>query len=273
MTDGESTTPPPRRRPSYGLPGPSGPVSPAPGGAGGPSADGPSAGTPSAGTPSAGAPGPGAMGHAGDGGGHSAPSGSSPFGDQPQTGPLPPSARSGAGFDRPQSRRRGLLPLILGLVLLLVIGPVAGIGGLVWTAGSLSSDVSEGPTVMEGGSAEVEVPRNQMLIIYVPEADAEQASCTAEGTQDGDVSTVPSSNSVTFADGSQYVQVLGAVALQDTTMTVTCTETDAPAFLGPYDALEMAAPLLIGAIVAVVAGLVGLVLTIVGIVLLVRSRR
>jgi hypothetical protein len=84
---------------------------------------------------------------------------------------------------------------------------------------------------------------------------------------------VPSSTATTFGDGSEYVQVLGVASLQDTTATISCTGTEAPAYLGPYSLFGMMAPLVIGPIIGVVAGLVGLVLTIVGIVLLVRSRR
>ncbi len=137
---------------------------------------------------------------------------------------------------------------------------------------SLVGGVTSGPTPMDGGTATIEVAANEMLIVYVPAADADAAQCTAEGSAPGAVSTVPSSGSVTFADGQEYVQVLGVASLDDTTVTLTCTETEAPGYLGPYSLLGVAAPLLIGPIIGVVAGLIGLVLTIVGIVRLARSR-
>jgi hypothetical protein len=259
MSDGESTTPGPRRRPSYGLPGP---TSPAPGSTPPPTA--PSYGVPH-GTSSYGAPGhdPSAAAASGAHGGF----GHDPY--APQTGPLPPMGPSGA----PRRRRRGLWPLIIGLVLLLVISPVVTIGGFLWSAGSLAGDASSGPVVMEGSSADVDVAANEMLIVYVPLEDAAGAECSAEGSAPGAVSVVPSSSSITFGDGSEYEQKIGVAVLEDTTVTISCTGTEAPAYLGPYSLFGMAAPLLIGAIVGVVAGLVGLVLTIVGIVLLVRSRR
>jgi hypothetical protein len=165
-----------------------------------------------------------------------------------------------------------VLPLVIGLVLLVVIAPVATIVGIVWSLSSLVGDASTGPTPMEASSTH-ELSAQEMLIVYVPAEDAGSAECTAEGSSAGDITTVPSSTTTTFGDGSEYVQVLGVASLQDTTATITCTGTDAPASLGPYSLFGMMAPLVIGPIIGVVAGLVGLVLTIVGIVLLVRSRR
>lgn len=255
MSDGESTTPGGRRRPSYGLPGP---TSPAPDAAPyGASSSGTSPdGGRRYGAPSA----PGA--HGADQAGYG------PAGYGPQTGPLPAS-----GAPAPASpRRRGLLPLIVGLALLLVVGPAATIGGIVWSVSSLAGDASTGPQVLEGSSGEVDVSANEMLIVYVPQEDADGAECTAEGSDPGAVSVVPSSSSVTFGDGSQYVQKIGVAVVEDTTVTISCTGTDAPAYLGPYSLFGMAAPLLIGPIIGLLAGLVGLILTIVGIVLLVRTR-
>ena len=265
MSDGESTTPGGRRRPSYGLPGPTSPApDAAPYGAS-------SYGTSPDGGRSYGAPSdPGAhgAGQAGYGPAGYKPAGYGPTGYGPQTGPLPAS-----GAPVPASpRRRGLLPLIIGLVLLLVVGPAATIGGIVWSVSSLAGDASTGPQVLEGSSGEVDVSANEMLIVYVPQEDAAGAECTAEGSDPGAVSVVPSSSSVTFGDGSQYEQKIGVAIVEDTTVTISCTGTDAPAYLGPYSLFGMAAPLLIGPIVGLVAGLVGLILTIVGIVLLVRTR-
>ena len=262
MSDGESTTPAPRKRPSFGLPGP---TTPAPG------AD-----------PQQGAPAHDPYGQAPQQGYGQASYGAS-FADGPQTGPLPPSAlaashtggpsASGPGRSGRSGRRRGVLPLVIGLVLLLVIAPAATIVGIVWSLGSLVGDASEGPTPMEASSATLELSANEMVIVYVPAADAATAECTAEGSDPGAVTTVPSSTATTFGNGEEYVQVLGVASLQDTTATISCTGTDAPAHLGPYSLFGMMAPLVIGPIIGVVAGLVGLVLTIVGIVLLVRSRR
>lgn len=285
MSDGESTTPAPRRRPSYGLPGP---TSPAPGyGAAPDSVPDAASGTGATPDPGYSAPGrsdfgepsPHASGlygqdshgqnsHSHDSYGHNA------YGHDsytPRTGPLP--ATGGPATAPAPRRRRGLLPLIIGLVLLLVIGPAATIGGIIWSLGSLAADASTGPVALEGATSEVEVSANEMLIVYVPQEDAAEAQCTAEGTDPGAVSTVPSSTSTTFGDGSQYVQVLGVAALDDTTVTISCTGTESPAFLGPYSLLKMAGPLLIGPLIGLIAGLSGLVLTIIGIVLLVRSRR
>lgn len=240
MSDGESTPPARRPRPSYGLPGPT-PAATGNGSAADPGQQGPF-----------GAPAPG---------------GSDPY--APQTGPLPPSGRHGP----PERRRRGLLPLIIGLVLLIVVAPAAAIIGIVWSFSSLVGDAGSGPVALGGASSQIEMSANEMLILYIPAEDADAAECTATGTSAGHVSTVPSSGAVTFSDGSEYMQTLGVATLEDTTVSIECTGTDAPAYLGPYSLFGMAAPLLIGPFIGVIAGLIGLVLTVVGIVLLLRSRR
>jgi hypothetical protein len=274
MSDGEPTTPAPRKRPSFGLPGP---TQPAPG-------TDPQSGPPQHGAPQGryGAPqhdssqnGPSQFGSSQFGSSQGSPhEPHGAFGEMPATGPLPPSVSSSLpspGGSRPK-RRRGVLPLVIGLVLLVVIAPVATVVGIIWSVSSLVGDASSGPTPMEASST-LELSAQEMVIVYVPAEDAATAECTAEGTSAGDLTTVPSSTSTTFGDGSEYVQVLGVASLQDTTATISCTGTDAPAHLGPYSLFGMMAPLVIGPIIGVVSGLVGLVLTIVGIVLLVRSRR
>lgn len=268
MTDAESSSRTPRQRPTYGLPDPqagppaAGPTagygSPAPAPADGYGAPAPQAAPSSApyGSP---APSPygapaegGSAGGAWSGGGAPAPGGWQPAG----------------GPAAPPRKRRGVLPLVLGLVLLLVLGPIAFIGGLVWGVGSIVGDTMSGPTTFGGSSAEIEIPANEMIIVYVPTEDA-GASCTAEGA----VTTVPSSGTTTFPDGTSYDQALGVVATADTTATITCEGTEGAGYMGPYNVFGVAGPMIIGPVVGVVLGLVGLVLTIVGIVLMVRSRR
>ena len=242
MSDGDSAPPAGRPRPSYGLPGPT------------PSAPG-----------SEPAPQQGSFGPA-------APGATDPY--APQTGPLPATgAPGGHGHAGAPRRRRGLLPLIIGLVLLVVVAPAAVIIGIVWSFSSLVGDAGSGPQALGGASSQIEMSANEMLLLYIPSEDAAAAECTATGSSAGHVSTVPSSGSVTFSDGSEYVQTMGVATLEDTTVTIDCTGTEDPAYLGPYSLFGMAAPLLIGPAIGVIAGLVGLVLTVVGIVLLLRSRR
>lgn len=174
---------------------------------------------------------------------------------------------------QPKKRRRGIIPLVIGLVLLVVVAPLVTIGGLVWAFGSLASDTMTGPEVLTGGSGEVTVSANEMIIVYVPTADAESTTCTAESSgQASDIVVTPTSGTVTLGDGNSYEQTIGVAALSDTTVTVTCEGTDSPAYLGPYSLFGIAVPMLIGPAIGVLAGLVGLVLVIVGIVKLVRSR-
>lgn len=233
-----------RRRPSYGLPGPQADASPGSQGQTGPTSAQPTQ-----------------------------PAQSVPYGaPAPQAEPLPYGAPAAgpAPAPAPPRRRKGLVMLIVGLVLLLVVGPLMTIGGIVWGVGSLVSDTAAGPTAMEGGELTMELPASDMLLIYVPSADADAAQCTLA---EGDAQTVPSSSTVTFPDGTEYEQIMGVAAVSDTTVTISCTGTDGAAYMGPYGMLDMMGPLLIGVIVGVLAGLVGLVLTIIGIVRLVRSGR
>ena len=229
MSDGESSTPAPRRRPTYGLPGPTGQPSQ-----------------------------------------HAA-----PFGDDPVTAlpASPPPAPEGpdSGRSGRSGPRRGVLPMVLGLVLLVVIAPLAVVIGLVWGFGSLVGDTAQGPTVFDAGGEQIELSANEMLIVYIPSEDAAAgASCAPEDSSA--VSSVPTSGSVEFPDGTSYEQSLGLLALEDTTVTLSCTGTEQPGYLGPYNVLQMAGPMLLGPAIGVVAGLAGLVLTIVGLVLLLRSR-
>ena len=264
MSDGESLTPRPRKRPTYGLPGPSGPSA----GPGSPEQPEPgSQWSHERSEPSSSFSGPsfGEPGAAWHGSSAGSPAGPAPW-SQTQSG------YGGPSSEAPRRRPRGLLPLIIGIVLLVIVAPVAFIGGFFWSMSSVMEDAVAGPTVLEGGSQEVEVAANEMLLLYVPAEDAEAAECSAEAVGGGSVSTVPTTGTTQFGDGSEYEQVLGVAALEDTTVAISCTGTEAPAYLGPYSLLGVAAPLLIGLIIGVVAGLVGLVLIVVGIVLLVRSR-
>lgn len=253
--DGRST--PGRSRPTYGLPGPT----PGDGEAGAPSGHAQSGHA----QPGHAQPGHAQSGHAQSAYGH------------PGYGPSDPYATSSAApppaSDPPKHRRRGVIPLVVGLVLLVVVGPVAFIGGLVWSLGALAGDTMNGPEVLAGGSGQVEIGTNEMVIVYVPAADAAGATCTAEGADGADVSTVPSSGTVEFPDGTTYEQTIGVLAHEDSSVTITCTGTDAPAYLGPYSLFGIAGPLLIGPIIGVLAGLVGLVLIIIGAVKLARSGR
>lgn len=182
-----------------------------------------------------------------------------------------PTAPSRVPGVRPR-RRRGLVSLIVGLVLLLVVAPAVTFGGIIWAMASLVGHVDQGPIALDGPTSQVEVSANEMLIVYVPEEDAARATCTATGSPEGSVTAVASSGEVQFADGTRYQQKLGVVATQDSTVTVTCEGTDAPVRLGPLSLVSVAVPLLAGPLIGVVVGLVGLVLAIVGLVRLLRSR-
>ncbi|WP_106506066.1 hypothetical protein [Brachybacterium timonense] len=200
-------------------------------------------------------------------------SGSAPSGDGAASGPhtIPTGSTllggPGSGEPPTRPRRRARVPLALGLVLLVVIAPVFFIGGIAWAMSSVVGDAGRGPTEFTAAEQQITLEANHMVFVYVP-AEATDATCTASGG----VTTIASDAEVTFGNGSTYRQALGVAATSDTTATITCTGTDAPAYLGPYSMFGIALPLLLGPVIGVLAGLVGLVLTIVGIVLMVRRR-
>ncbi|MGY5764134.1 hypothetical protein ACXET9_02895 [Brachybacterium sp. DNPG3] len=282
MTDGESASQPARRRPSYGLPGPTpDPAAPGQDPFAGPGADG-SAAPDQQGAWGAPASPYGAYSQGPAPQGSGAPYGSAS--EAPAVGPTGGALAGPAGGAfggpagapaPPRRRRRGLVPLIIGLVLLLIIAPLFAVGGIVWSFSSLVGDASAGPEPLSGATSEIELPANEMLLIYVPAEDsAAGAVCTAAASDgSASLSVVDLSGTTQFGDGTVYEQEIGVAALEDTTVTITCEGTDSPAYLGPYNLLGSAAPMLVGPLIGVVAGLVGLILTIVGIVGLVRSRR
>src|SRR5699024_12164300 len=79
----------------------------------------------------------------------------------------------------PRRKQRGLLPLIIGIVLLVVVAPVAFIGGVLRSISSVVEDAVAGPTVLEGGRREGEVAANELRLLCGPAADAEAGERSA----------------------------------------------------------------------------------------------
>ncbi len=292
-----------RSRPSYGLPGPT------PNGSDGPSADsgrptyGQSApGAPSAGTtggassagtspgaPSADASGPAgasapsgptgyvlppkgqrgsAGGPAGSAGGPAGPSGPA-YGPAASGGPTGP-----AGAAAP-TRRRGKLPLILGIVLIVIALALAIIGPIISVRNVVSAIDADGNAITDG-KAEVPLDEFDMILVYVPSDDSGTAECTSSSPGDSSVQTdTGGGQSVTFPNGTSYEQRSGILATSDTTVTVSCTGTSSAdaMYVGPINVWGFVVPFFGGIVLGLFIGLIGLVLTIVGIVLMVRTRR
>lgn len=292
-----------RPRPSYGLPGPN------PNGSDGPSSDsgrptyGQSApGAPSAGTtggassagtspgaPSADASGPAgasapsgptgyvlppkgqrgsAGGPAGSAGGPAGPSGPA-YGPAASGGPTGP-----AGAAAP-TRRRGKLPLILGIVLIVIALALAIIGPIISVRNVVSAIDADGNAITDG-KAEVPLDEFDMILVYVPSDDSGTAECTSSSPGDSSVQTdTGGGQSVTFPNGTSYEQRSGILATSDTTVTVSCTGTSSAdaMYVGPINVWGFVVPFFGGIVLGLFIGLIGLVLTIVGIVLMVRTRR
>lgn len=274
----DETSPSRRPRPSYGLPGPTGPEhrgdqTPGWSGPGGSSASGSSAvGGSSAPRPvssadhpqlrSGGAPSPspwgqgtpGAGGGNGDGG---------PWSTEPWPG-------GPAVAARPRGGRR---MLIAGIVLL-VLGVLAGVIGLVLALSRTAAPLSDGLTPFEGSSTTLELSAGKMSYVYVPVADAASTTCTADPAEANTIEVVPLSGTAPVGPaGEDYEQTLGIVARQSATVTVTCEGTDGAGTIGPFSMWGIVLPLLLGVGAGLLLGLVGLVLTIIGIIRLVRAGR
>lgn len=264
-----------RPRPSYGLPGPSST----------PSAPGSS-------RPVYGLPGQTPAAPADDGGeqGYGAPAAPGvPSSTAPGSWSSPPSAYPAGSGDAGSSsgppawgptgpspastgRRRGLVPLLLGIACFL-LGGIALVVGVVMALGSVVGAVTDGPQAFGGPSGSIDASGGHMYLVLVPEAQADAATCTADATDGAAVDVTPASGTVDFADGSgAYRQVLGVWAHQDTTITVTCEGADA-SYVGPVSPTRLLLPLVIGVVGGVLLGVLGLILVIVGIVRLRRSSR
>jgi hypothetical protein len=262
-----------RRRPSYGLPGPQqGPQgqssygsSPQPGNGYGSPAQG------GHGSP-AGADG------AGYGGG---PSASDPFGP-----PATPTGRMGYaggpgfpvhGATAPRKKRRGIIPLVIGIVLVVVglfttfFGAVAGVtvGAMKSGSGSFTAQP------FDGDSATMDLDGYSMVMIAVPEEDAGKARCTVDSSIQGAITETDTEQDLPMPDGSTYKTTTSFITTQATTATIDCEGTDSPAYVGPIglSLSDVGGPLIVGTVIGALPGILGVVLIIVGIVKLVRSGR
>ncbi|MDO5662932.1 MAG: hypothetical protein Q4G40_09565 [Brachybacterium sp.] len=186
----------------------------------------------------------------------------------PSGGPFggPPAA---APETRP--RRRGIIPLAIGVVLLLV-SLVLGIGGIIWGIASGVGALTGDPTPVAAEGTTIQAESWQMYMVYVPAADADTATCSTEGGA-GLVEQPGRDDATISQDGQTYHQVVNLAASQNTEFTLTCEGTSEAIVVGPISMWRMLGPLVGGPIIGGLLGLVGLILLIVGIVKLVRSRR
>lgn len=261
-----------RPRPSFGLPGPTPSGSDGSWGQTGASGQPGAAGQPGASDSS------GPTGYVlppkGQRGPTAAPTGPAfgPAGHAGQAGPGGPMGPAGAAAP---ARRRGKLPLILGIVLIVVALAVAIIGPVISVRNVVSAIDADGNAISDG-KADVQLDEFDMILIYVPSEDAGSAECTSSSPGESSVQTDSGGGqSVTFPNGTSYEQRSGVLATSDTTVTVECTGTSSAdaMYVGPINVWGFVVPFFGGIVAGLFVGLIGLVLTIVGIVLLVRTRR
>lgn len=282
-------------RPTYGQ---SAPGAPSAGATGGTSSAGTSSGAPSADASgpagasapsgptgyvlppkgqrgSAGGPAGSAGGPAGPGGGPTGPGGGPAGPSGPAYGPAGSGGPTGPAGAAAPTRRRGKLPLILGIVLIVVALALAIIGPIISVRNVVSAIDADGNAITDG-KAEVPLDEFDMILVYVPSDDSGTAECTSSSPGDSSVQTdTGGGQSVTFPNGTSYEQRSGILATSDTTVTVSCTGTSSAdaMYVGPINVWGFVVPFFGGIVLGLFLGLIGLVLTIVGIVLMVRSRR
>jgi hypothetical protein len=212
--------------------------------------------------------------NSGSGYGQPAPdSGFNSPGPDPYQGPTPyaPLPSGGAGSTAP-TKRRGVVPLVIGLILMVVIAPVLTIGGIGLGVGSAAKSIVS-PERFDSDSTDVSMSSWQMVVVYVPEEDASSTTCSATAENSEDVTTMPATDETTDFGDNTYSDALTVMTTNDANVTITCDGTDNALYSGPMSLTKLLGPTIIGPILGFVAGLVGLILTIVGIVKLVRSRR
>lgn len=183
-----------------------------------------------------------------------------------------------------QTKRRGILPLILGLLLMFVGAPALLIGGAVYGVKGLVKVAEEAPVHQPGDT--VTLTKDQPVLVLVDTGPASgtsiqsqattQQTCTIAGP---DGATLSAGNEVKGlvanfdgrrweSAGSYDVTTSGDYAFTCAGPTKIFTGEDAQKFGG-----SSVLAILGGVFGSLLVGLIGLILTIVGIVKLVRSGR
>lgn len=182
------------------------------------------------------------------------------------------------------TKRRGLVPLIIGLLLMFIAAPALFVGGAWYGVRGMIDVAEEAPVVQPGGT--VEVTQNEPFLILVDVGAGSGTSLdSSTGTPLQECAVVDSNQlpvvrdsgsqiSATFG-GRQYQSAGLYVASASGAHTITC---DGPAkVLSGSDATDLGSRTVLtvvgGLVLGFLAGLIGFILAIVGIVKLVRSGR
>jgi hypothetical protein len=261
-----------RQRPSYGLPGPQQgrPGQAAPGGYGSPTS-GPDAqqGQPGSSDPFGPPPTPtGPMGYEG-GPGYPVlgADGTHRAGGSNGTG----GTGGGLGGTAGPQKRRGIIPLVVGIILLLISPFPTLIGVAVGSSGLVDDLTSSKP--LDGDSATEQLDSWQMVIVAVPTGDVDNASCTMSSPDNGALVEQSTSGQIPLENGRTYELTRIGVASSSTEVSITCDGSNDAVYIGPMSMWGFMGRMLAGFGISTVIGILGIVLTIVGIVKLVRSRR
>ena len=182
-------------------------------------------------------------------------------------------------------KRRGVWPLVIGLVLMVIVAPVVFFGGVTYAAKHVVDVARDAELVQSGGTVTLDANEKALVMVDVgaaPNSELSVNSDTSVATQtcevagpDG-VATVDTGFGLSAnLNGRSYESAGVYTATSAGAYTVTCA---GPAkVLSGADATGLIGgtlmPAVVGFLLATLAGLVGLGLAILGIVRLVRSRR
>ena len=182
-------------------------------------------------------------------------------------------------------KRRGVWPLVIGLVLMVIVAPVVFFGGVTYAAKHVVNVARDAELVQSGGTVTLDANEKALVMVDVgaaPNSELSVNSDTSVATQtcevagpDG-VATVDTGFGLSAnLNGRSYESAGVYTATSAGAYTVTCA---GPAkVLSGADATGLIGgtlmPAVVGFLLATLAGLIGLGLAILGIVRLVRSRR
>lgn len=172
---------------------------------------------------------------------------------------------------QPPRKKRGLKRIIFG-----VLGIVAnGIGLIVMpfvaaVAVAVFAVLGATPVSLGGSTGTVDASGTSLYYVYVPTADADATTCTADGGSSVDWEADAEAALTTSVNGTEYTQIgtLQATTAQEVTLTCDGAEDVAVAEIGVIGTLVGGA---VGIAIPVLLGLVAIALLIWGIIARVRS--
>lgn len=183
-------------------------------------------------------------------------------------------------------KRRGVWPLVVGIVFMVVISPVIFFGAMIVGAKDAIDVVEKAPVISQGGSVQVGADQYMVVLADVgPAADdginassgGPVPTCTVRDPQGQDVQLDNAESSLTVSkDGRSYAFAGTFKSTDQGRYTIDCEDGNALVPAGPEaeeSLTNFVTYVLVGLVAATIVGIIGLILVIVGIVKLVKSNK